>query len=193
MQFIPDEDYEGPRDLPHTSLLFHGTSKANAEMLLGKHEQVPLELQAREFLNDFDLKYRDMVDDEEFAPHFDRLFRSRREHRLSTATTFNLAKSYSYRCPEWQWYSFQFINRALGNAEDNWINMAHDYCDSLPNPVVLVFGLSEPREIGNPLNSEFERYISRGTEIAIENPLTENYWIEMGVEIKRITGVYGMG
>ena len=148
-------------------------------------------MQAREFLSVFGLKFDDMARDEEFETHFEMMFTGKRERRLSLATTFKLAKSYSFRCPEWQWYSFQFINRALGNPEENWINMAREFCDSLPDPVVLVVGLKEPRDIGEVLPPEFERFMSRGSEIVIDNPLTENYWWEKAVEVKRIPGVYG--
>lgn len=169
------------------SKMFHGTSMANALQIAHKEPLRPLMDQADDFLRGFGLSVELMQADIEFSSLRDFIFGRNRNEVFSMADTFELARSYAMRIPEWQWYLFEFIVRASPvshTMSKDWVAAAEEFTRTQPNPAVLV--VQSPVEIPIP-DPAFARF-RLGGEIKppIPNPLPDTFKILQIVEIERI-------
>lgn len=164
-------------------LVFHGTSMENAIKIARQEPYKPLLEQAEDFLAAFGLTLRDMLDDEDFADMRRFIFASERDSIMSVADTFQKARNYALRIPEWQWHLFQhiFSQLEIETADRSWASLASEYSSGQPNPAVLIFKSPTPIPMPDPQFAMFWR----GKEFKVPNPLPTGYELLKIVEITR--------
>jgi hypothetical protein len=165
------------------SLLFHGTNRENAEAIVKNLPRRPRIELAEDFLADYGITLKEMMEEKEFQENRSYFFRSERDHQLSTADKFELAKSYAMRLPEWQWYTFQMvaIKKFGKDWEQNWVKFTTEHAAKLPNPVVIAIRPPEP-VASIP---DWIRPLHSGKEYLIEYPLPPSYELVSIIEIDR--------
>lgn len=165
-------------------LIFHGTTMRNAMAIEAKEPIVPLKQQAKNFLQGYGLSVEEMSGSNDFAEMWDFIFERERESIISMADSFELARSYALRIPEWQWYLFQFIALSQSGSEtSDWVDLAESFVATQPNPAVLVVRSPHQIAVPDPTFAAFRR----GAEVKppIPNPLPGGYEIVQIVEIQR--------
>ena len=165
--------------------LFHGTAAENSQYILVGESPGPIVDQAKGFLKQFDLNWREVEADSDFGPMWNYMFNLRRDSEMSCADEFDLARRYSLRAPEWKWYLFQAIHSRVGVRDypDGWQAMASHYFSKEPNPHVLVLHTPIENEVV-PL--QYKKFLN-GREVRISLPWSDGVFVESVVEIARTT------
>ena len=155
------------------TILYHGTTAANADKLLQGNPLDRLSEQAEKFLSEFGLNLSEFKTDPDWGQTYNYNFEMVRDVQLSTTRDYEKAVGFALRAPEWRYYLFPFIASKIHGFDtlDVWHPMAKEYYSKLPDPVVVT--------IGSPITMEdippgFEKIMSHG-EITIDNPLAEGF------------------
>jgi hypothetical protein len=155
------------------TILYHGTTTANAEKLLVGQPLVALVGQAEEFLAGFGLSLDEFKSDPDWSHAYHYHFEMVRDVKLSTTTDYLSAVGFALRAPEWRYYLFPYVESKINGLETQqaWRSMAEEYYRKLPDPAVVTIGSPIQLEVIPP---GFENIMSVG-EITIDNPLAEGY------------------
>lgn len=189
MELLSEKEFLELHGEEHPHFLFHGTAQAGAHSLISGHPDLSRKHQADSLLKSFGLSYAELEADGSWASYITYNLSEPRILNLSTATKFELAKSYAMRAPEWRYYLFGFVHEKLGKPGSHWLDLVEEFLDKEPNPVVLVIETSEPREIRDP-DPAMASWVDRGSEVVIPNPLPATHRFRYLVNLTRGPGYY---
>jgi hypothetical protein len=189
MELLSETEFLELHGEEHPHFLFHGTAQAGAQSLISGQLELSRKHQADSLLKSFGLSYAELEADQSWAGFITYNLGDHRVTNLSTATKFELAKSYAMRAPEWRYYLLGFVHERIGDPDTHWLDLVSNFLDNEPDPVVLVIETLEPRQIDNPdLTAPWR--MDRGSEIVVANPLPESHRLRYLVNLKRSPGYY---